>query len=71
MKSLKNSGIQTLIHYPIPIHLQECYRDLGYKRGDFPIAEKITSRILSLPMYAELSEDEVKRICEVLNNYIA
>lgn len=69
MVELKNNGIQTLIHYPIPIHLQECYRDLEYKIGDFPIAEKVTSRILSLPMYAELCEDEVKYVCSLVSDF--
>lgn len=53
-KYLQKKGINTLIHYPIPIHLQNSYKYLGYKRGDFPISEKIADRILSIPSYAEL-----------------
>ncbi|TFG90649.1 MAG: hypothetical protein E4G71_04965 [Candidatus Atribacteria bacterium] len=44
------NGIETAIHYPIPIHLQEAYEDFGYKEGDFPIAEKMADEILSLPL---------------------
>ena len=51
---LGEQGIGTGIHYPIPIHLQPAYRDLGYQRGDFPVTERAADTILSLPMYAEL-----------------
>ena len=69
MIDLKNNGIQTLIHYPIPIHLQECYRDLGYKVGDFPVAENASKKLISLPMYPELMEDQIKCICGLVNEY--
>lgn len=59
---LQNKGIMTGIHYPIPIHLQKAYCDLGYKKGDFPIAEKLSKEILSLPMYPELTKEEIKYI---------
>src|ERR1700716_2203680 len=52
---LSSRGIGVGIHYPIPIHLQPAYRDLGYRQGDFPVTEKNARRILSLPMYAELT----------------
>ena len=61
---LAKSGIETLIHYPVPIHLQECYKNLGFKRGDFPESEKLAREILSLPLYAELEDEEIKYICE-------
>lgn len=50
------------IHYPVPIHLQEAYRELGHKQGDFPTAEHLAGRILSLPIFPELTEDEQKRV---------
>ncbi len=69
MKSLKNDGIQTLIHYPIPIHLQECYKGLGYKIGDFPIAENVSKKLISLPMYPELEENGIRYILNIINNF--
>ena len=68
MKKLSDKGVRTLIHYPIPIHLQEAYRDLGYKKGDFPISEKCCDEILSLPMYPELSEKEIQYVTLHFNN---
>lgn len=69
MKYLKDNGIQTLIHYPVPTHLQECYKGLGYKIGDFPIAENASKKLISLPMYSELTEDKVKNICDLVNDF--
>ncbi|MFC1667574.1 DegT/DnrJ/EryC1/StrS family aminotransferase [Candidatus Omnitrophota bacterium] len=70
MDKLAEKGVRTLIHYPIPIHLQEAYKDLGYKRGDFPISEKCCEEILSLPMYPELSEEEIKYVVQVLKEIL-
>lgn len=55
---LKNYGVDTLIHYPLPIHLQPAYRDLGYKFGDFPVAEKTAKEILSLPIWPGMNVPE-------------
>lgn len=66
---LKTHGIDTLIHYPVPIHLQACYKDLGYKKGDMPHAEKSSERLLSLPMYPELRAVEVAYITECITRY--
>lgn len=65
-KALSEANIQTGIHYPTPIHLQAAYRDLGYRQGDFPVSEKLAGRILSLPMYPELTESQQTRVAEVL-----
>ena len=65
---LESYNIKTLIHYPIPIHLQKAYEHLGYKNGDFPVAEKIMKKILSLPMYPELSQKEIIRVCKTIQN---
>jgi dTDP-4-amino-4,6-dideoxygalactose transaminase len=62
-------GVGTGIHYPVPIHLQEAYCDLGYRRGDFPVTEACADEILSLPMYPELREDEVKEISGLVKDY--
>jgi dTDP-4-amino-4,6-dideoxygalactose transaminase len=66
---LADRGIMTLIHYPVPIHLQEAYSDIGGKSGDFPIAEKCADEVLSLPIFPELTEDEVSRIIDAVNAF--
>ncbi len=63
---LREKGIPTAIHYPMPLHLQECFNYLGYKRGDFPISELISNEIMSLPMNPYLSDDEINFISENL-----
>ena len=55
---LTEEHIGTGIHYPIPLHLQNAYRSLGYRRGDFPVTERISSEILSLPMYPQIRLDQ-------------
>jgi dTDP-4-amino-4,6-dideoxygalactose transaminase len=57
-------NIATRVHYPVPIHCQEAYRSLGYKAGDFPVTEKVASRILSLPMYPHLEFDQQYRVAQ-------
>ena len=64
--SLTERGIGTAIHYPIPIHLQEACAGLGYRRGDFPVTEAAASRIVSLPMYAELRREQCQFVAESL-----
>ena len=59
---LDAAGVAHGIHYPIPVHLQEAYRDLGHKPGDFPVAESLAPRILSLPMFPEITEEELQRV---------
>ena len=59
---LKSEGIQTGIHYPVPVHLQPAYADLGYRAGDFPVAERLAARILSLPLYPELKDEQIDRV---------
>jgi dTDP-4-amino-4,6-dideoxygalactose transaminase len=66
---LSQRGIATGIHYPIPIHLQPAYRDLGYVKGDFPITEHYAEQILSLPMYAELSQDSIEYVAEAIREF--
>jgi len=63
---LKEQGIPTAVHYPMPLHLQECFAYLGYQKGDFPIAEMVSSEIMSLPMNPYLCDDEIDYICNVL-----
>jgi dTDP-4-amino-4,6-dideoxygalactose transaminase len=66
---LKEKGIGTSIYYPIPLHLQKCFEDLGYKKGDFPVAERLCERVLALPMFPELTEDEVGYVCECVKRF--
>ncbi|MDE6433383.1 MAG: DegT/DnrJ/EryC1/StrS family aminotransferase [Lachnospiraceae bacterium] len=66
---LQKNGIMTQIHYPIPVHLQEAYKDLNYKRGDFPVSEYIAESELSLPLWVGMSEDEIKQVIRVINNF--
>ena len=63
-------GISTGIHYPYPIHLMPAYRFLGYKEGDLPHTEALAKNILSLPIYPELSDESVRKICEDLNDVL-
>jgi len=68
---LDREGIATGIHYPIPIHLQPAYRDLGYARGDFPVTERAADRILSLPMYAELPPAAIEEVASAVGAFVA
>jgi dTDP-4-amino-4,6-dideoxygalactose transaminase len=61
-KSLEKSKIGTAIHYPVPLHLQQAYRHLGYSNGSFPVSERVASEILSLPMYPQLGIEEIRRV---------
>lgn len=69
MNYLKENEIGTIIHYPIPSPLQTAYKYLGYKKGDFPIAERYASEILSLPMYNGMTKEELDYIIEKLNSF--
>lgn len=68
-KYLNENGIGTSKHYPIPMHLQECYRESGLKEGDYPIAEEISKTELSLPMYYGMSDEEVLYVIEKVNKF--
>lgn len=68
-KYLNENEIGTNKHYPIPMHLQECYKDLGLKKGDFPIAEEISNTELSLPMYYGMKDEEVDYVINKINQF--
>jgi len=68
-EELKSEGVATGIHYPIPLHLQPAYNYLGYKRGDFPVAEKASQEILSLPMFAELTDEQIEEIVKFIKYF--
>lgn len=68
-KYLANEGVETLIHYPIPPHLQAAYSSLGYKEGSFPIAERLAKEVLSLPIYIGISDEAIDRVASVIRNF--
>ncbi|MCK4948146.1 MAG: DegT/DnrJ/EryC1/StrS family aminotransferase [Candidatus Aureabacteria bacterium] len=68
-KHLRKSGIDTLIHYPVPVHLQQAYSELRCKKGDFPVTEQLMKEILSLPIYPGLPDDAVKYICRKIHEF--
>ena len=61
-KALQVAGIGTGIHYPVPVHLQKAYKDLGYRPGDFPVTEELANKLLSLPIYPELRPEQVAEV---------
>jgi dTDP-4-amino-4,6-dideoxygalactose transaminase len=61
---LGDKGIATGLHYPLPLHMQKAYEHLGYKEGDFPITERVAKRLLSLPMYPELTRAQIKYVVD-------
>lgn len=71
LRWLRKNGIMAQVHYPSVIHLQQCYQHLGYKKGDFPAAEKAADRMISLPMYPELTSDQIGRTAETLKEFFA
>jgi len=71
IRELTKNGIGALIHYPIPLHLQKVYKPLGYKKGDFPIAEKVAQEIISLPMHPHLKNSQIKFIVEIIKNIVS
>lgn len=71
MKQLADEGIQTLVHYPIAPHCQEAYRDLGYAKGAFPIAEGLADDMLSLPIGPQMPDDHQTRVIETVNRLVA
>lgn len=66
---METKGITTGVYYPVPLHLQEVYKDLGYKEGDLPICEKIGPKAVAIPMYPELTEEQIKYIAETINDW--
>ena len=69
MAHLKDQGVETRVHYPIPIHLQDAAKDLGYKLGDFPHSEEYSKTMISLPIYPELSDVEVAYVVQAVKKF--
>ena len=68
---LKKQGIGTEVYYPLPLHLQPCFSDLGYKKGDFPISEKMAGDSLALPVHAELAGEDIDYVCDSIRAFYA
>jgi dTDP-4-amino-4,6-dideoxygalactose transaminase len=66
---LKAQGVGSEVYYPLPLHLQPCYADLGYKQGDFPVSEKLAGESLALPVYSELSEEDIDHVCDSIRSF--
>lgn len=71
MQYLKENGIGSAIHYPVPLHLQKAYRSLNYSAGDFPVTESAASEILSLPMFPQLTSEQVEKVCTEVKAFTA
>jgi dTDP-4-amino-4,6-dideoxygalactose transaminase len=68
---LKENGVGTEVYYPLPLHLQVCFQELGYKEGDFPASERLAKESLALPVHGELAADDVEHICRLLRAFYA
>jgi len=71
VEHLKQRGIDCGLHYPVPLHLQPAYASLGYQRGDFPVTEQLSDRGISLPMFAELTDEEIEYVASELRAALA
>ena len=64
LNKLKEKGVATGVYYPVPLHLQKVYKDLGYKEGDMPVSEYLSHRTFAIPVYPELTEAEINYIID-------
>jgi dTDP-4-amino-4,6-dideoxygalactose transaminase len=67
---LRSKEIPVMIYYPLPLHLQNAYKDLNYSKGDFPVTEKMSESVFSIPMHTELENDQIEYICQHITEYI-
>ncbi|MEE9190994.1 MAG: DegT/DnrJ/EryC1/StrS family aminotransferase, partial [Candidatus Aerophobetes bacterium] len=68
---LTKKGVGTRVYYPLPLHLQEVYARLGYKKGDLPVSEKACQEVISLPMYPELKEEQIEFVVREIKNFFS
>jgi len=66
---LKNRGIGSEVYYPLPLHLQPCYADLGYRKGDFPVSERLAEESLALPIHSELVSEDIDYVCDAIGSF--
>jgi dTDP-4-amino-4,6-dideoxygalactose transaminase len=71
MHHLESLGIGCGIHYPVPVHLQEAYAALGHRRGSFPVAERCAAEFVSLPMFPELTSDQVDAVAHAVETALS
>jgi UDP-2-acetamido-2-deoxy-ribo-hexuluronate aminotransferase len=69
LRFLADRGVPSIIYYPRPLHLQKVYEDLGHREGDFPVAEEVARRILPLPMYPELTNEQVDHVIGAIRDF--
>ncbi|HNT52014.1 MAG TPA: DegT/DnrJ/EryC1/StrS family aminotransferase, partial [Candidatus Syntrophosphaera sp.] len=69
MRHLQGKDIGCAIYYPLPLHLQECFTDLGYRKGDLPVAEAMADRVLSIPIYPELTIEQMEYVCDAIAGF--
>jgi dTDP-4-amino-4,6-dideoxygalactose transaminase len=69
MRQMTGAAIGTAIHYPVPLHLQKAYAGLEYRAGEFPVTEKVSSEIVSLPMFPGLTTEQQKRVVETIREF--
>jgi len=67
---LREEKIEAGIHYPVPVHLQPAFRDFGYGKGDFPVAEAAAEQLLSLPLYPQITEEQQARVASVIRRAV-
>ena len=66
---LKEKGVGSEVYYPLPMHLQNCYHDLGYHKGSFPVSERAAEEVLSLPIYAELTDEQQAYVVQMIGEF--
>lgn len=66
---LQERGVGSGVYYPVPLHLQECFRELGYREGDLPVTERLCREVVSLPVYPELGEERATRVAEAVREF--
>ena len=70
-RHLESKGIPTMIYYPVPLHLQKAYRQPGFGEGSFPVTERLSKNVISLPIHTEMTNDQIEYICATISNYYA
>ena len=68
---LETKGVGSMIYYPVPLHQQVCFEFLGYRKGDLPETENAADEVLALPIFAELTESEIKEVAREIGNFYA
>lgn len=68
---LQQQGVGTEVYYPLPLHLQPCYADLGYGEGSMPVSERASKEVLALPIHADLPGEDIRYICDLLRSFYA